>query len=80
MFLVAEAMKAANSVLAPIAAAKKKKRLEESPYAGQDFVRVEVGTIYLPRALYDQFDAQGLWAALKFGKELYEQLRAMRLA
>ena len=80
MLIVGEVMKIANEFLGPIAAAKKKERLEKSPYAGQNLVVVEVGTIALPKAIHQQLDAMGVWAALEHGKEIYKQLRAMRLA
>jgi peptidyl-tRNA hydrolase len=80
MLIIGAAMKIANEFLAPIAATKKKKRLEQSPYAGQNLVVVEVGTIALPKTIHQQLDAMGVWAALEHGKEIYKQLRAMRLA
>lgn len=80
MLIVGEVMKIANEFLAPIAASKKKERLEKSPYAGQNLVVVEVGTIALPKPIHAQLDAMGVWSALEHGKEIYKQLRAMRLA
>ena len=77
--LASEVVRVVNEGLAPLAAARKKRRLEESPYAGQDFMVVEVGTVALPRMTWEQLNSLGVFAALKHAARTYEKLRAMRL-
>lgn len=76
--MIVEFMQMANDVLDAVLVKKRAERLE-SKFGGAVCV-VDVGTVAMPKLLWERLDQMGVWAALEEAKEAHAQLKKLGMA